>query len=106
MQKFRPISIIICTLVCLASFNCSHPVDCSAVKNGKFFYYAKTDGRKVLIERKDSVQIETDQSSGKVEKSKIIWENDCTFKMYIDPPLGPKPPLIEIISVNKDFYTC
>ncbi|MBL7702073.1 MAG: hypothetical protein JNM14_07470 [Ferruginibacter sp.] len=111
--------LLICTflIVGFISLNCNQPQKCKKVKNGKFYYYAKMDGRKILIERIDSLQIETDAKRTEVLKSKIVWENDCKYKIFVnafsdnkltqeDSLLATKAGIIEIIDIKPDFYIC
>ena len=104
-------------LVSFISFSCSHPLDCSKVKNGKFFYYSKIDRRKVFIDRIDSLQLETDSKKNEVIRSKIVWLNDCKFQMFInafsetklsieDSLYALKPATIDIVDITSDFYIC
>ena len=104
-------------LVSLNSFYCDHSLDCSKVKNGKFYYHAKMDGRKVFIERIDSLQIETDTKNNMVLKSKVIWQSGCKFQIFVnalsdsklsqeDSIRASKPALVEITEVYSDYYTC
>lgn len=115
MLKLTTISFLL--LLSLPSWNCEQPIDCSKVKNGKFFYYAKLDGRKISIERKDSLQIEVDPTKNSILRSKIVWVDKCRFKMYVnaysesklereDSILATKVVTIEILNVTPDFYTC
>jgi hypothetical protein len=101
----------------LFSINCKQINDCSKAKNGKFFYYSKFDRHKVFIERKDSLQTETDAQNNRVLKSKVIWEGDCKFLMFVnafsetkltqsDSLLSIKAIPIEIIKVTNDYYIC
>jgi len=117
MQRIKIPGLVLIILVSFISFNSSHFIDCSKVKNGKFYYFAKLDGRKVFIERIDSLQIETDAKTNKVLRSKIIWQNECKFQLFVNALSGfklskedsikaSKPTLIEITGVYSDFYTC
>jgi len=101
----------------LILFSCIHRMDCSKVKNGKFYYYAKVDGRKIQIERKDSLQIEIDPNSNQILKSKIIWQDDCKFQMFVnafsDTKLTKEDSLrastavpIEIVDIAPTYYVC
>lgn len=115
MLKFTTLSfLILCSVI---SWKCEQPIDCSKVKIGNFFYYAKLDGRKISIERKDSLQIEIDPKKNSILRSKMVWIDNCKFKMYVnayseskldreDSILSTKAALIEILNITSDFYTC
>ena len=117
MQKIKATFIITAILISLVSFNCSQSMDCSKVKNGKFFYYSKIDRRKISIERVDSLQIESDLKNNMILRSKIIWQTDCKFQMFVnafsEPKLtkedsltATKAATIEIVGVTAQFYIC
>lgn len=101
----------------LASFACRQPIDCSKVRNGKYYYYSKADRTKVFIERLDSLQTEMDSERTQVIKSKIIWQNDCKFKLFVnalsdtklskqDSIYSTMPGTIEILDIRPDYYIC
>lgn len=91
--------------------------DCTKLKNGKFYYYNKLSKLKpkVIIERFDSLQIETNTENGRVLRNKIVWRNSCSFDMYInslsktklntsDSLFSTVPATVNIIYVTNDFY--
>jgi len=117
MSKITYLFFLFFILVSYSSFNCTQPIDCLKVKNGKFFYFSKLDRRKVTIERIDSLQIEIDPKSAEPLRSKIVWLNDCKMQMFVnafsqtklsqeDSLYATKPATIEIIDVRSDFYIC
>lgn len=70
---------------------------------------------KILIDRQDSIQIETNLETGIVTKSKIEWKNPCEYRMIsistnkrvkdgVDSFFSITPITIAIVSTAKDFY--
>jgi hypothetical protein len=108
------------TVLLLTSFiwhGCSQSVDCSKVKNGKFSYISKSDRRKVFIERYDSIQVEYDYIKKDTLKSRIVWQDDCKFQMFInafseakpnsqDSFYATHPVIVEIVQVTHQYYIC
>lgn len=104
----------------LISFNsCSHPtLTCDNLRTGNFYYYPINDTTKYKIERNDSVQIETNLSTGKSQENKITWLNKCTYKLTpinvpknvsgADSFLLANPTEITILEIAKQYYifTC
>ncbi len=117
MTKTKLIFIVFSILISFSSFNCTPSLDCSKVKNGRFFYFSKIDRRKVFIERIDSLQIEIDSKSNEVLRNKIVWQSDCKMQMFVnafsqtklskeDSLYSTKPATIEIVDVRSNFYIC
>ena len=101
----------------LTSFYCIASIDCSKIRNGKFYYYTKKGHRLVNVERKDSLQTETDVQSGDLFKDKVVWTTDCHFQLFvgafnevkhtlIDTLLASTPLEVDILTITKDFYVC
>jgi hypothetical protein len=117
MKKLKVNYSIFFIIFILASFACSQPVDCSKVRNGKYYYFSKIDRRKVYIVRIDSLQIEIDPKGNQTLRSKIIWQNNCKFQLFVnalsetklskqDSIYATMPGTIEILDINSDFYIC
>ena len=98
------------TLIC-----CNSSLDCSRFKNGKFFIYSPVTKDRIIIERKDSIQTETNTRTGNIIKSKIVWTSPCEYNILgmsnnkssqdnIDSFLNIAPVYVKIIGSNKDYY--
>ena len=104
------------TFVALAilffSFGASAQVkECSSVRNGKF--KIMMEGTESFIERKGSLQIETEPKSGFKGEFKITWLNDCTYTIQAVKihNKGNLPEIdyeliltTKIIRVEQDYY--
>ena len=70
---------------------------------------------KIIIERKDTLQIETNVETHLIMKSKLVWKNPCeydiiaisnnkTFQDGIDTFFTITPINVTITGTGKDFY--
>lgn len=108
------IGIIVAVIVSMACDNLS---DCDKVRNGNFYYYSKSTREKIIINRKDSLQIEFGQDTRDQITSKIVWKGDCKFDLFInalsdtkligdDSIIANTPAHVEIIAITDSFYVC
>ncbi len=90
--------------------------ECSKIKDGHFYYYAKEGSELVKVSRMDSIQVEL-RPNGEELRNRVIWKSDCSFDLFInayskiklsykDSILATIPVNIEIKSVEKEYYTC
>jgi hypothetical protein len=103
------------------SFIVKPPTDCSQYKVGKFYVYNKVSKQKVNIERKDSLQIETNTETGDIIIMKVSWRSECEYELlfnYVTPKEVSKskrtqtvvetsvdiPLRIKILSGTDDYY--
>ncbi len=107
---FILLSSSIVILIC-----CNSSLDCSRFKNGKFYIYSPVTKDRIIIERKDSIQTETNTKTGNIIKSKIVWTSPCEYNILgvsnnkssqdnIDSFLNIAPVYVKIIGSNKDYY--
>ena len=98
------------TLLC-----CKSSLDCSRFKNGKFLTYSPVTKDRIIVERTDSIQIETDEKTGYKNKSKILWTSPCEYNIVgvsnnkssqdnIDSFFNITPIHVTIIGSRKDYY--
>lgn len=102
--------------------SCSEPesnksLDCSSIKNGKFEYRNEFSNTPVIIERNDSIQVETNESTGLTMKLKVGWLDNCKYQLtlvsfvadgkdsLVDPSSFP-PIKTEVVKVTKNYYVC
>ena len=60
------------------------PPDCTQYKFGKFYIYNKTSGERINIERKDSLQVETNAATGDITVMKVSWKNECEYELFFN----------------------
>lgn len=63
----------------LIFFGCKEDIPCEKIKTGNFIYYSKLNKSKVVVERSDSIQIETIVNTGKTVRLKLFWNSPCEF---------------------------
>src|SRR6185436_11466304 len=61
----------------LLSFSNDEKPNCAKLKNRKYYYYTKKTREKTLVERTDSLQIETNEFGKDIIKNKIVWKENC-----------------------------
>ena len=93
---------------------------CEKYKTGKFYFYNKANKQRINIERKDSLQIETNES-GDITVLKVNWTGACEYELffnYVTPKeiskkadvqkivesMGNKPLQIKILSGTDNYY--
>jgi len=68
-----------------------------------------------MIDRSDSIQVETDLKTGFITRSKIKWLSDCEFEMHyvssqdttldkFSPMLEDIPIMVKILKIGDDHY--
>lgn len=94
--------------------------DCGKYRTGKFYIYNKANRQKINIERKDSLQIETNES-GDITVLKINWTGPCQYELlfnYMTPKEvskskdvqrvfdsnGDSPFQIKIVGGSESYY--
>ncbi len=105
--------ILIIILCVLTQFGFSQDMNCGKFKTGYFQNIDSKDGN-TFIKRTKKYQIETDKSSGVEVKLKIIWINDCSYRLsfikgnskWDNEEHVPNNPdlIVEIIETGEDYY--
>lgn len=97
------------------------PADCEKYRYGKFYIYNKANRQRINIERRDSLQIETNDLNGSITVLKVSWTSPCDYELlfnYMTPKeitkdtirpriiesLGVIPLYIKILSGTDDYY--
>lgn len=95
--------------------------DCGQYKFGKFYIYNKVSRQRINIERKDSLQVETNAETGDITVMKVNWVGDCEYELlfnYMTPKEVSKakrsqtvvetsaniPLQIKILSGTDNYY--
>lgn len=60
------------------------PADCSQYRFGKFYIYNKVSKQRVNIERKDSLQIETNAESDDITVMTVKWVGECEYELLFN----------------------
>ena len=107
--------------IILSCFGKPNRQDCDMYKLGKFYIYNKISRQRIDIERKDSLQIETNAETGDITVLKVTWTGACEYELlfnYVTPKEVSKskksqtvietsaniPLRIKIVSGNDNYY--
>jgi len=53
-------------------------------KTGKFYIYNKFNKQRINIERRDSLQIETNDLTGDITVTKVKWTSPCDYELFFN----------------------
>lgn len=76
-------SLLLLAIFCL-SFIDKPVADCNQYKFGKFYIYNKVSKQRINIERKDSLQIETNVETGDITIMKVNWKTECEYELFFN----------------------
>jgi hypothetical protein len=109
-MNFRVLPVFLTPFI----LSCNEKPDCTDYKTGKFYMYSPITKDKIIIERNDTIQVETNANTGEVSKYKINWMNACEYKVTnlngktlkdgIDSFFSITPINVSIVSTGKDYY--
>ena len=94
---------------------------CDKYRFGRFYIYNKANRQRIHIERKDSLQVETNELTGNITVLKVKWTSPCEYELmfnYTTPKeitkdeikpkivesIGVTPLYIKILSGTDDYY--
>jgi len=81
--------------------------NCEVYKSGKFYIYNKVNKQRINIERRDSLQIETNETNGDITVMKVKWTGSCEYELlfnYMTPKEVSKDKSVQrIFDVNGDI---
>ena len=76
--------LLFCTVATVLSFASRTEVQtCDKYKTGKFYIYNKVNKQRINIERKDSLQIETNEN-GDITILKVNWTGPCQYELFFN----------------------
>src|SRR5687768_2925526 len=116
MKKTFTIINLLSILFLYLSCNSTSPeMHCAKFKEGKFTHKLALDGTIYLLDRNDSVQVETNTRTGNVVISKINWINSCEYEVLFQSQsitaydssldfMRNRPIKARIIATGKDYY--
>ena len=113
--------IAIIILIIIFGFRIQPVQDCEKYKYGKFYIYNKANRQRIKIERRDSLQVETNDVTGNITVLKVRWTGPCDYELlfnYTTPKellkdttrlkviesFGVTPFYIKILSGTEDYY--
>ena len=106
MQIFKPLLLYVAIIVVLSCFSKRAGPNYDAYRTGKFYIYNKTNKQKINIERRDSLQIETNETTDDITVMKVKWTGACEYELlfnYMTPKEVSKDKSVQrIFDVNRD----
>ena len=76
--------LLFCAISTVLSFNSITEVQtCDRYKTGKFYIFNKVNKQRINIERKDSLQIETNEN-GDLTVLKVNWIGPCEYQLFFN----------------------
>jgi len=120
MQLSQSILLFGTIIIVFSGFGKTTKQNCDMYKTGKFYIINKINKQRIDIERKDSLQIETNES-GDITVLKVNWTGACEYELffnYMTPKeiskkvdvqkivesMGNKPLQIKILSGTDNYY--
>lgn len=99
------ISVVI-VAIAFTSFSKTAKQNCDIYKRGKFYIYNKANKQRINIERRDSLQIETNETTDDITVMKVKWTGSCEYELlfnYMTPKEVSKDKNVQrIFDVNRD----
>lgn len=83
-RTFRGISLFGTAVIALLLFDKPIMQDCDKYRTGKFYIYNKSNKQRINIERRDSLQIETNELTGDFTVSKVKWTGPCDYELFFN----------------------
>ena len=107
MQILKPLLLYGAIIVVFSCFSKRNGRNCDAYRTGKFYVYNKTNKQKINIERRDSLQIETNETTDDITVMKVKWTGICEYELlfnYMTPKEVSKDKSVQrIFDVNGDI---
>ena len=79
--KWIPWGLVVIVAACFSKPNNEN---CDKYRKGKFYIYDKVKNHKINIERKDSIQIETNEKTGDITILKVKWTDTCEYELLFN----------------------
>ena len=93
-------------IIVFTSFSKTTKQNCEMYRTGKFYIYNKTSRQKINIERRDSLQIETNETTYDITVMTVKWTGSCEYELlfnYATPKEVSKDKSVQrIFDVNGD----
>ena len=94
-------------IIVFSGFSKTAKQNCDEYRTGKFYIYNKANKQRINIERRDSLQIETNEQTGDITVLKVNWTGPCDYELlfnYVTPKEVSKDKNVQRISnANVDI---
>lgn len=83
MRLFQSLLLVGTIIIVFSGFSKGAYQNCDKYRTGKFYIYNKTNKQRINIERKDSLQIETNEN-GDITILKVNWTGPCQYELFFN----------------------
>jgi hypothetical protein len=105
MQLSQSLLLFGTIIIVVSGFSKTAHQNCDRYKIGKFYIYNKANKQRINIERRDSLQIETNEN-GDITILKVNWTGPCQYELffnYMTPKEVSKDTTVQrIFDINGD----
>jgi len=97
MQLLKSVLLAGATIIVFSFFMKTTDQSCDMFRTGKFYIINKINKQRINIERKDSLQVETNAETGDITVMKVKWSSSCEYELLFNY-MTPKD-----VSKSKDI---
>ena len=97
MQLLKSVLLAGATIIVFSFFMKTTDQSCDMFRTGKFYIINKINKQRINIERKDSLQVETNVETGDITVMKVKWSSSCEYELLFNY-MTPKD-----VSKSKDI---
>jgi len=97
MQLLKSVLLAGATIIVFSFFMKTTEQSCDMFRTGKFYIINKINKQRINIERKDSLQVETNAETGDITVMKVKWSSSCEYELLFNY-MTPKD-----VSKSKDI---
>lgn len=83
MGLFKYLLLLVVVIIVFPGFSKKAEQNCEVYRTGKFYIFNKVSRQKINIERKDSLQIETNED-GDITVLKVNWIGQCEYQLFFN----------------------
>ena len=106
MQLRKPLLLFCIIIIVFSGFSKIARQNCDMYRTGKFYIYNKANKQRINIERRDSLQIETNENCD-ITVLKVKWTSPCDYELlfnYMTPKEVSKDTSVQrIFDSNGDI---
>ena len=84
MQLSKSLLLFGTIIIVFSGFGKTAKQNCDVYRTGKFYIYNKINKQRINIERRDSLQIETNELTGDITVSKVNWTGPCDYELFFN----------------------
>jgi hypothetical protein len=92
MHGRKEVVPLLLVIFLISFFPKKHQDDCGRFRVGKFVYRKDVPDSAIIINRNDSIQIETDPKKSFVLRERVTWKNPCEYELIFLSRVPDYPP--------------